>query len=68
MKLIAMTVSAMAMPGKNGHHQFPTDIVFCEMGSALPQLMSWAFGAEVQERLTKASRMIAWPRAAWPTR
>ncbi len=42
MKLIAITVSAMAMPGKKAHHQLPRTWYCWEFDSALPQLMSWS--------------------------
>ena len=35
---MAMTVSAMAMPGKNAHHQLPRLSALWALDSALPQL------------------------------
>src|SRR6059058_5233941 len=54
MKLIAITVRAIAMPGKNAHHQLPRMSEFCAFDSALPQLV-WSCRIPKLRKLTNAS-------------
>jgi len=57
MKLIEMTVRAMAMPGKKAHHQLPSPIAPCELDRALPQVASVGAIPKLR-KLTNASSTI----------
>src|SRR5688572_27240536 len=58
MKLIPITVIAMAIPGKNDHHQLPRMRYSCELDRAVPQVVSVALTPRLR-KLTNASRTIA---------
>ncbi|HYU50437.1 MAG TPA: hypothetical protein VEO91_10985 [Candidatus Limnocylindria bacterium] len=60
---MAITVSAIAIPGKNAHHQLPRMSAFCALDSALPQLV-WSAPIPKFRQLTNASRTMFEPMSS----
>ena len=67
MKLIAITVRAMAMPGKNAHHQLPDDLVLLRVRQRVAPAEVLGVETEVEEAHERLGHDRGRPRAGSPT-